>query len=151
MADRKFSVVPDYATLVHGRVRHEYTALYRVKLDDRTVAFRIHIDILSAKAGNIARLEVFSKQSDQWNTIEVLQSQQIGIRYEDVATPQEAWSLFKDDHELTGMMEVMNMYLEKPDNRKVFDEYYPEFVRNSNDEFDAVIEQLLKVAEILYT
>jgi hypothetical protein len=148
MADSKISVIPVNAILTHGRDHCEYMALHRVKVDTgHFVIFRVLIGISKLYHSNHAKIEVFSKQNDQWNTIHVLPAQYIPIRFEDVPTPQEAWELFKDDHEVT---EPMGTYLTDPAGRKLFDEYYPEFARNTNENFDAIIEQLLNVAEILY-
>jgi hypothetical protein len=40
--------------------------------------------------------------------------------------------------------------LQNPEGRKLFDEFYPDFARNTNENFEAIIERLLTVAEILY-
>jgi hypothetical protein len=147
MADRKISTVPDFATLVHGRDNFEYMALYKVKLEDRAVTVRILFDIRKVHSISRARLEVFSKHTDNWNVIDTLASAQMPVRYEDMPTPQEAWDLFKDNDNVA---EPMNEYLQNPEGRKLFDEFYPDFARNTNENFEAIIERLLTVAEILY-
>jgi ribosomal protein S17E len=40
--------------------------------------------------------------------------------------------------------------MQNPESRKLFEEFYPEFTRNTNENFEAIIEQLLAVAEVIY-
>jgi hypothetical protein len=147
MADRKFSTVPDLATLVHTRQSFDFTSIHRVKVADQVVVLRVLISINLASRASGAKLEAFSKQSDQWNQLARLQADQIYVRYDEMPTPQEAWELFKDNNDTH---ESMFEYMQNPESRKLFEEFYPEFARNTNENFEAIIEQLLAVAEVIY-